>query len=358
MLGSTRVDSLAAVGDERGQEPGLSRQEGRAVTRADVARRAGVSNAVVSYVLNNGPRGVAPDTRERVLAAIEELRYRPNAVARALKVRRTETFGLLVPDNSNPFFAELARAIEDVAYRAGHALVLANSNNDRERERAQLNALLDRQVDGLLLISVASGDGVDAAAVGTTPVVLLDRAPDGSSFSSVLVDNVAGADAATRHLVEHHGLAVDCLAGPGDVAVAADREAGWRRAMERAGHATSGRVHHAGFTRQGGHATMAGLIATGRTPEALFASSDLQAVGVLRAAHEAGLRVPEDLAVVAFDGTAESEYTHPPLTVVRQPIAAMAETAVALLLRAPTSPASHEVVSGELVLRASCGCPR
>ena len=358
MLGSTRVDSLAAVGDERGQEPGLSRQEGRAVTRADVARRAGVSNAVVSYVLNNGPRGVAPDTRERVLAAIEELRYRPNAVARALKVRRTETFGLLVPDNSNPFFAELARAIEDVAYRAGHALVLANSNNDRERERAQLDALLDRQVDGLLLISVASGDGVDAAAVGTTPVVLLDRAPDGSSFSSVLVDNVAGADAATRHLVEHHGLAVDCLAGPGDVAVAADREAGWRRAMERAGHATSGRVHHTGFTRQGGHATMAGLIATGRTPEALFASSDLQAVGVLRATHEAGLRVPEDLAVVAFDGTAESEYTHPPLTVVRQPIAAMAETAVALLLRAPTSPASHEVVSGELVLRASCGCPR
>jgi LacI family transcriptional regulator len=332
-------------------------REGRAVTRADVARRAGVSNAVVSYVLNNGPRGVAPETRERVLAAIEELRYRPNAVARALKVRRTETFGLLVPDNSNPFFAELARAVEDVAYRRGHALVLANSNNDLERERAQLDALLDRQVDGLLLISVASGGGVDAAAVGATPVVLLDRAPHGSSFSSVLVDNAAGAEAATRHLVEHHGLTVDCLAGPGDVTVAAAREAGWRRAMQRAGHDTAGRVHHTAFTRQGGHATMSDLIATGRTPAALFASSDLQAVGVLRAAHEAGLRVPEDLAVVAFDGTPESEYTHPPLTVVRQPIVTIAETAVALLLQAPARPASREIVPGELVLRTSCGCP-
>lgn len=339
------------------REPELSRQrEGRAVTRSDVARRAGVSDAVVSYVLNDGPRGVAPGTRERVLAAIAELRYRPNAVARALKVRRTETFGLLVPDNSNPFFAELARAVEDAAYRRGHALVLANSNNDLDRERAQLDALLDRQVDGLLLISVVPGAGIDVAAVGTTPVVLLDRAPGDSAFSSVLVDNAAGADAATRHLVEHHGLAVDCLAGPGDVTVAVQREAGWRRAMERAGHGTAGRVHHAAFTRRGGYATMAGLIAGGRTPEAVFASSDLQAVGVLRAAHEAGLRVPGDLAVVAFDGTPESEYTHPPLTVVRQPIAAIAELAVTLLLRAPAEPAAHEVVPGELLRRTSCGC--
>lgn len=328
----------------------------RSVTRADVARLAGVSPAVVSYVLNDGPRGVAPATRERVLRAIDHLRYRPNAVARALKVRRTETLGLLVPDNSNPYFAELARAVEDAAHAEHHALVLANSNNDPQRERVQLDALLDRQVDGLLLISTASGRELSALIPAATPAVLLDRAPGRSEFPSVVVDNAAGAEEATLHLVERHGVAVDCFAGPHDVPAAVDRERGWRRAMERAGHDTAGRVHRTAFSRGGGYAAMAALVAAGRAPRAVFASSDLQAVGILRAVAEGGLRVPQDVAVVAFDGTQESEYTAPPLTVVQQPITRIATTALRLVLGGARTPVPQEVLAGSLVVRASCGC--
>src|SRR5690606_25730251 len=153
-------------------------------------------------------------------------------VARALKVRRTHSLGLLVPDNANPYFAELARAIEDVAYQQGYALVLANSNNDPARARVQLLALLDRQVDGLLLISTANGGELRAATQATAPVVFLDRAPASSALPSVVVDNAQGADDATSHLVEVHGLDVDCFAGPEQVASAEERVAGWRRAMQ------------------------------------------------------------------------------------------------------------------------------
>lgn len=331
-------------------------QEIRTTTRADVARLAGVSPAVVSYVLNDGPRPVAAATRARVLRAVDQLRYRPNAVARALKFRRTNSLGLLVPDNSNPYFAELARAVEDVAYEHGHALVLANSNNDPDRARVQLHALLDRQVDGLLLISTGSGGELGAASRSTTPSVFLDRAPQRSDLPSVVVDNTRGAEEATRHLIEEHGLVVDCFAGPDEVHSAVDRVQGWRLAMQRAGHSTEERLHRTPFTRIGGYTKMVELIEADRAPRALFASSDLHAVGILRAAHEAGLRVPEDLAVVAFDGTQESEYTSPPLTVIRQPVREIAETAVRLVLARGAEPAPHATLPGTLVIRNSCGC--
>jgi LacI family transcriptional regulator len=321
------------------------------VTRDDVARRAGVSTAVVSYVVNDGPRSVAPETRDRVLAAIAELGYRPNVAARALKTGRMRTFALLVPDNRNPYFAELAHAIEDVAFRAGYALLVANSNNDPEREAAQLAAIRDRQVDGVFLIPTGQPD---PSLVPAVPVVVLDRIDAATTFSSVAVDNPAGAAAGTRHLVEVHGhTRVACLAGPDGVPVAVEREAGWRSALREAGLPTDGLVHRSAFSREGGYRAGLDLLASRQRPTAVFASSDVQAIGLLRAAHEAGIAVPDDLAVVAFDGTRESEFTAPPLAVVRQRLDRIAAVALELM---GAGGVRREVVDFDFVARASCGC--
>jgi LacI family transcriptional regulator len=333
-------------------------REGR-VTRATVARHAGVSTAVVSYVLNDGPRPVAESTRERVLKSIEVLGYRPNAVARALKTRRTHTIGLLVPDNSNPYFAELAKAIEDAAYARGYALLLGNSDNDRKREKLQLAALRDRQVDGLLVIGTSTSADADLndPRAGRTRVVLLDRAAGTLPYPSVVVDNRRGAHEGVQHLIEHGHRRVLCIAGPGDVPAAVDREDGWRAAMAEAGLSTEKLVIRTGFSRWEGHAAARAVLARTRRPTAIFASSDLQGIGVLRACEELALNVPRDVAVLAFDGTQESEFTSPPLTVIQQDIQTIAETGVSVLLsQEPPGQPAHVIAPCRLVIRRSCGC--
>jgi LacI family transcriptional regulator len=326
------------------------------VTREDVARHAGVSATVVSYVLNRGPRPVADATRLRVLKSIETLQFRPNTLARALRTQRSQSIGLLVPDNSNPFFAELAKAVEDAAYARGYALLLGNFSEDPERESSQLAALRDRQVDGLLIIGASGESAVDAHS-GGPPIILLDRAHSGAPFSTVVIDNEEAAYVGVTHLIDHGHSTVFCIAGPPTIRAASDRVRGWKMAMHDAGLSTAGLLYSGPFTRQFGYDIAKTILADARTPCAIFASSDLQGAAVLRCCYELGLRVPEDVALVAFDGTQESEFTSPPMTAVRQNIGSIAETAVAMLLDSHQSATPmHIVAPYELVPRRSCGC--
>lgn len=338
---------------KRGARPAAA-----AVTRNTVAEHAGVSTAVVSYVLNNGPRPVATETREKVLRAIAEVGYRPNTVARALRSKRTMTLGLLVPDSSNPYFAELAKALEDVAFGHGYALLMANSSNDPGRELSQLRALVARQVDGLLVVRTGAAASLRAEVPEEMRLVLLDRAVDRDVFSSVTADNFGGARAGVEHLIAHGHRRIGCIAGPEDVPAARDRERGWSAALTDAGLVSEpGLVFRSLFSREGGYSAALALLAAQPRPTALFVSSDLQAVGTLRACHEAGLRVPEDLAVVSFDGTLESEFTCPPLTVVQQSIAALARLAIDLVMSSSDeSVPRHLITPYSLVRRRSCGC--
>lgn len=173
------------------------------VTRADVARHAGTSTAVVSYVVNDGPRPVASETRQRVLASIAALGYRPNRLAQALRGHRTRVLGLIVPDIANPFYAELAHAIEKVADQRGYTLVLGNSGQDPERELRYVRTFQDRKVDGLLLISGSSSEQLAAlSSEGGVPLILLDRRVNYRENASLLAtDSVSGAIMATRHLL-------------------------------------------------------------------------------------------------------------------------------------------------------------
>lgn len=330
------------------------------VRRADVARLAGTSPAVVSYVLNNGPRPVAPQTRARVLAAIEQLGYRPNGIARSLRMNRTMTLGLVVPDNANPFFAELARAIEEESFARGYTLLIGNAAEDDARQTSYVRTFLARQVDGLFLVPAHGPVGcLPDLQRARTPWVSLDRQVPGAGAPAVLVDNRGGAYAAARHLIEHGRTRIACLAGPVDVMPATDRIAGWRDALAEEGVRPSRMsVWHAPFGRRAGYQAAQEILAGPDRPDAIFVASDEQALGALRAVTEVGLRCPQDVALASFDGIPAAAYSTPALTTMAQPFAAIGHAAVTHLLNQITGDdGPTEVLPVSLLARGSCGCP-
>lgn len=329
------------------------------VTRADVARLAGTSPALVSYVLNGGPRQVAPATKARIEAAIAELGYRPNMSARSLRMNRGHALGMVIPDGANPFFAELSAVIEAAAFARGYPLFVGNAAGDEERERAYVRTFIDRRVEGLLAISSSWETGIaDACEEAGMVLVALDRVIDPARCAHVMCDSVAGAEQAVAHLIGHGHREIACLSGP-HVSTAEDRVQGYRNALAAAGLA-EGRIVRTDFGGSAGYRALTDLMADSRRPTAIFVTSDLQAMGMLRAAYDAGLRVPDDLAVVAFDGIEYARYTRPGLTTMVQPTRLMGETAIDLLLQQLDDHTPRPgVVNLEAVLhtRGSCGCP-
>lgn len=334
-----------------------------AANRADVARLAGTSPAVVSYVLNGGPRPVAPATRERVLAAVRQLGYRPNAVARSLRMSRTMALGLIVPDTANPFFAELARTVEDAAFAEGYTLLLGNAVDDVDREASYVRTFIDRQVDGLVIIPAHGPQRwLEELRDADVPCVVLDRRLDDVPVAQVVADSRAGARLAVEHLLDHGHRDVACLAGPDLMHPTTDRVEGWRDALLARGVDPEGCALRFGrFGAEAGYAQALELLADPATrPAAVFVASDEQASGLLRAAGELGVRVPADVAVVSFDGITATRYTAPPLTTVRQPFAELGRTTMRRLVdlvhgRGPAEP-SLDVLPVTLLPGGSCGC--
>ena len=322
-----------------------------------MARLAGTSVAVVSYVVNNGPRPVATETRERVLAAIEKINYRPNGIAKALAAGTTRTYGLVVPDISNPFFSAMAHALEDIIFESGRVLLLGDSAESPEREKEILDSFLQRHVEGLLYVGIDDHTRIGGIVRSGTPVVVLDRVSSDSPAASVVVDNVGGARDATQHLTGHGHTQIGFLGGPADLSTAHDRHEGWALAMGEAGlEDTSGMVLRRAVRQARRPGDRSPLFASSTIPHAIFAASDQQAIGLLRAAAEAGVRVPDDLAVFTFDGSPDSEFSIPPLSTVRQPIEEMARAAVGLLSDPTRYDSMHVTCDYELLIRRSCGC--
>ncbi|MEH1015568.1 LacI family DNA-binding transcriptional regulator [Micromonospora sp. CPCC 206060] len=330
------------------------------VTRADVAKRAQTSAAVVSYVLNGGPKPVAPATRARVEAAIQELGYRPNRVAQALRRTRSGFLGLLMPDGGNPFFAELAHAIETEAARRGKLLFLLHSNGREEGER--LAAMGDVRAEGVLWVPRhESPSNALALADAPCPVVVIDRVPPEatSGHDSVAVDHHEGARLATSHLLGHGFRQVSCLSGPSETVVGRERAAGWRQALRDHDITAEAWEVSSDFTPDGGRLAGAQLLDRLTLPAAVFVASDRQALGLLRAVRDRGLDVPRDVAIVSFDGTDVSAYTTPPLSTMRQPLSLLAAEALTLMeerIRDPYRPARHVSLPAEPIFRSSCGC--
>lgn len=328
----------------------------RAATRADVARHAGVSTAVVSYVVNEGPRRVAPETAARVRAAVEALDYSPNVVARALRKGSSEMLGLVVPDITNPFFAELAHAVESAAAEHGFLVTLASSGSRVDLERELVADLSGRNVDGLMISTVLTPETLAALPAPRRPTVLINVHGPFAGYAAVGSDSRQGAYDLVDHLLGTHGhTSVALIMGESTERFPEPRERGFVDAFAAHG-LPPGPVVRTEFSRTGGFEAMRRVLAWRHRPDAVFLSSDQQASGAYRAVREAGLECPDDVPLVAYDGTSQSEFSWPPLTVARQRVEAMARAALDAVLDPANAP-DHQLLPTDLVVRRSCGCP-
>jgi LacI family transcriptional regulator len=333
-------------------------------TIRDVARQANVSISTVSHVIND-TRFVAPATRERVLEAIRDLNYKHNRIASSLRNQKTQTFGVLLPNSANPYFAEVLAGIEDAAYAHNYNIILGNAHDDPEREISYVQVLLSRQVDGILLISTgAHQQSLELTAESNTPVVLVDRSAHVDGVDEIFTDNLGGGRVATEAVLALGHRRIGCVTGPSFLTPSAERVEGYRQALanfDAPDVVQEDALIVAGdFQHHGGYEAGKQLLALDERPTAIFACNDLMAVGVMSAAHEAGLRVPEDLSVIGYDNIPLAGYSSPRLTTVGQPAKALGSLAVERLfarISNPDSATQHERLDVVLVERDSCAPP-
>ncbi|WP_170854258.1 LacI family DNA-binding transcriptional regulator [Microlunatus flavus] len=328
----------------------------RRATAAEVARLAGVSPAVVSYVVNDGPRKVAPATAERVREAVRRLGYRPNRAARALRRGTTGIVGLVIPRVANPFMAELSEAVQAAAERRGLAVLAAGSGNDLGVERRLLQTLPRHGVDGLVVATVMGHHDTAPPVRPDLPTVYLNAPFAVPGCAAVGPDATQGARLVVDHLLGVHGhRSVALVTGESGARTAGARELGWQQAVTEHG-ARPGPVVRVAWDRPGGSAAVEALLGAGARPTAVFATSDAQALGLLHGLRAAGVRVPEEVAVGGFDGVEDGAYAAPPLTTAHQPVLAMAEAALDALEQPGGPGEGHALFGLDLVVRQSCGC--
>ncbi len=291
-------------------------------TARDVAKKAGVSQATVSRVAGNYGY-VSVETRRKVLKAIQELGYRPNHIARSMVTNTTQSIGLVVTDIQNPFFAQLARGIEEITWKHGYTLILANTDENVQRESAILTFMQEKMVDGLVLVPASSRATPVRTALYNQkmPIVLLDRASEGLDVDTVMVDNENGAYQAVSYLIElgHRriGMIVDSL----EITTNAERLAGYCSALHDHGLAIEeSLIQSCQFTRQSAYAVTAEMLKRPNRPTALFTAYNFISIGALRAIQEAGLQIPEDMSMVGFDEIDWYELNYPQLTTINQPV--------------------------------------
>lgn len=303
----------------------------RRITIRDVARAAGVSPATVSQVLN-GSRPVADKTRARIEEVIAELDYRPNVFARGLKTLESRLVGVVLPDLSNPFYPSLVRGVQDELGLGGYHSLIVNTDAEPGQERQLIAELVERHVDGLVLITftLAAADYADLAAKGV-PFVVVGRT---EGFDHVHTSDFAAAFEMTTYLLERGYEAIAHLAGPEEgFGPAAPRLAGYRAAMKAYGvRAARAPVMRGDFTLSGGAKAMLQLLESGEHPRAVFCANDLMAIGAISAARASGLRVPEDLAVAGFDDIDAASLVRPSLTTVGHSAAELGARAAGLLV--------------------------
>jgi LacI family transcriptional regulator len=320
---------------------------GRA-TIADVARTAGVSPATVSRVLN-GSTAVSGDLATRVRAAAAETGYQPFGPARALRLRRTPVWSVIVADIENPFFTSVLRGVEDVAREHDHRVLLGNSDEDLEREAAYLDTASAEQMAGVVIAVASTADSqlVPLLDAGI-PIVAVDRRPERHAVDSVIVDNRRGAALAAEHLLEAGYRRIACVTGPARLSTANERLEGYAAVVERP------ISQRANFRQDGGSKAAAALLAGDDPPDAFFVANNLMTIGVLEAIRSAGLRVGADVGVVGFDDAPWASLIDPPLTVVAQPAREIGREAARLLVTPSADGTPREVVlQPELIVRTS-----
>lgn len=298
----------------------------------DVATRAGVSTATVSRALN-GKSTVAPELAARVMAAAEELGYRPNGPARNLRKQAAKVLALIISDVENPFFTAIARGAEDVAHVAGFSVVLCNSDDNPAKESEYVEVALQERVAGVLLSATGRGNSADRLREGRVPAVAIDRRLPRFFGDTVLVNNRLAAREATVHLVEQGYRRIGCVTGPSGVLTADERLAGYRDGLRTMGRARSpSLIRRSDFKAAGANRAAHRLLTLPDPADALLVANNAMVVGVLQKLAELGLRVGRDVGIVTFDDAPWATLLDPPLTVVAQPAYDIGKLAAQLLL--------------------------
>lgn len=317
-----------------------------------MARLANTSPATVSYVLNDGPKHVSDETTQRVLKAIATLGYRPDPVARSFRGFDSQALGMLVPNFSSPFFSELIAEVERQAAARGKVMLFASTGLDPATEERMLQTFRDRRVDAVFVIAPTTDLRVPGIEHGALNVLRFGRT---TTVTAVGIAQETATRAAVQHLVEHGRSDIAAIFGP-NYGVFNVRYRGWRDAMKYTGEQTKRRVRRADYSLKGGFDSAKDLFAEGPIPDAVFTSTDAQAIGAIKALHKLGLRVPEDVAVVAIDATELSSFLVPSLTAIRQPTDLLAQEALNIVDIPPCDSPKRVRVPFTLDLHESCGC--
>lgn len=326
-------------------------------TMRDVARQAGVSISTVSHVINNS-RAVSSGARERVEAAMAELGYKPNALARSLRRQQTHSIGMIIPDSANPFFAEIARGIEDASFSQNYHVVLCNTEGDLEKQITYTNLLIRNQVAGIVFVAAGiSTELVEDLQQRQVPLVVVDREVPGVNVDTVLTDHYQGGRLATQHLVDLGHRRIACISAGSELSPSSERLTGYEDVLLENGlPVDEALIVRGDFQYKSGYEAGQKLLSLADPPTAVFAGNDLMAVGCISAVTQQGRRVPDDLSVVGFDDVRLASFTNPPLTTIAQPKREIGKLAVEMLLdriHDLHSPARFERLDTELIVRCS-----
>jgi LacI family repressor for deo operon, udp, cdd, tsx, nupC, and nupG len=325
---------------------------------SDVAKLANVSPATVSRVLSN-PDLVSKETREKVLNVINQVNYKPHIVARQFRTKETKIILVVVPDITSAFFSKVLRGIEHVAINNGYQVILGDTENDTERESEYINLLLQKQADGMVLLTARLDKTKLEEISDHFPMVLACEYMDGLNVPTVSIDNISSARKATEHLIRLGHTKIAHITGPINVILSRDRMRGYQQAMMSHDiEIDSAYIQEGDFTFESGYNQMLKLLAFENPPTAVFAFNDEMAMGAVKAAKDSGLNVPEDLAVVGFDNIKMSSVIEPNLTTINQPKYEIGKKAMELLLKLINGESIKKkkfVMRDELVIRESCG---
>ncbi|RBM26303.1 transcriptional repressor PurR [Vibrio tarriae] len=327
-------------------------------TMKDIARLAGVSTSTVSHVINKS-RFVSDEIAERVNNAAQQLNYAPSALARSLKMNRTKTIGMLVTTSTNPFFGEVVKGVERSCYHQGYNLILCNTEGDNQRMKASINTLLQKRVDGLLLMcSTLEGERLDVFdRYPDIPIVVMDWGPILFASDKIQDNSLQGGYMAAKHLIECGHKEIGCITGPLIRHQAQMRYEGYKRALAEAEIAMNPDwIVESDFECEGGYQAFEKLYQRGKLPSALFVSNDMMAMGVIQAASQRGLRIPDDLSLIGYDDVHIAKFMTPALTTIHQPKYRLGKAAVdTLLYRLENPDTTAQVVQLEptLMVRSS-----
>jgi LacI family transcriptional regulator len=328
-------------------------------TVLDVAKRAGVAPITVSRVINNSGY-ISQGTRERVEAAVKELGYVPNTLARGLRSKRTRTLALVVTDITNPYFTQMARGVEDVAGAAHYTVVYCNTDESESKEEKYANMLAQRQVDGVLLVPACGNvKTIQFLLSKNINVVALDRRVSGVEIDCVRADSEDGAYRLVKSLIELGHTQIAVITGSKDVSTAEDRVAGYQRALREAGLGENELVYYGAFNQQKGYELALQAMEHSPKPTALFGANNFITIGILKALKDLKVHVPGDASVVGFDDLPESLLISPFLTVAAQPAYEMGKVATERLLQRISGelsePPKEIIFSAEIIERRSAG---